>query len=52
VIIDADKVPGRRHLLLLDPEMFRIPFPVAIPREGPSPARGPRPEIPGDVEIR
>jgi Cu+-exporting ATPase len=52
VIIDADKVPGRRHLLLLDPEMFRIPFPVMIPREGPSPVRGSRPEMPNDAEIR
>jgi Cu+-exporting ATPase len=49
VIIDADKVPGRRHLLLLDPEQFRIPFPVALPREGNlPPARGPRPEIPSE----
>jgi regulator of protease activity HflC (stomatin/prohibitin superfamily) len=49
VIIDADRVPGRRHLLLVDPEQFRYPFPVAIPREGtPSPPRSPRPETPGD----
>jgi Cu+-exporting ATPase len=49
VIIDADQVPGRRHLLLIDPEQFRIPFPVAIPRESnPPPARGPRPEIPSE----
>ena len=25
VIVDADKVPGRRHLLLFDPEWFRPP---------------------------
>jgi Cu+-exporting ATPase len=31
VLIDADKVPGRRHLLLLDPEQFRVPVPVLIP---------------------
>jgi Cu+-exporting ATPase len=49
VIIDADKVPGRRHLLLLDPEQFRIPYPIAVPREGNvPPARGPRPEIPSE----
>ncbi|HLJ93251.1 MAG TPA: cation-translocating P-type ATPase family protein [Gemmataceae bacterium] len=53
VIIDADKVPGRRHLLFLDPELFRLPFPFALPREGGSaPARGPRLEMPSDGEIR
>jgi Cu+-exporting ATPase len=28
LIVDADKVPGRRQILLFDPEMFRIPVPV------------------------
>jgi Cu+-exporting ATPase len=53
VIIDADKVPGRRHLLLIDPDQFRFPFPFMMPREGsPSPPRGMRPEVPSDGEIR
>jgi Cu+-exporting ATPase len=36
ILIDADKVPGRRQLLLFDPEQFRIPAPVMVP-----PDRGP-----------
>jgi Cu+-exporting ATPase len=49
VIIDADHVPGRRHLLLIDPEQFRFSFPAGIPREGsPSPPRNPRPEPPNE----
>lgn len=32
VIIDADKVPGRRHLFLLDPAQFRVPVPLMIPQ--------------------
>jgi P-type Cu+ transporter len=28
MIIDADQVPGRRHLLLMDPDQFRVPVPV------------------------
>jgi regulator of protease activity HflC (stomatin/prohibitin superfamily) len=34
MIIDADKVPGRRNLLLLDPEQFRVPIPMLAPRGG------------------
>ncbi|HJT78804.1 MAG TPA: SPFH domain-containing protein, partial [Gemmataceae bacterium] len=35
LIIDADKVPGRRQLLLFDPELFRIPVPVlGMPARG------------------
>jgi Cu+-exporting ATPase len=33
MIVDADKVPGRRQLLLLDPEQFRVPVPVLAPPE-------------------
>jgi regulator of protease activity HflC (stomatin/prohibitin superfamily) len=33
MIIDADKVPGRRNLLLLDPEQFRVPVPMLGPPE-------------------
>jgi Cu+-exporting ATPase len=38
MILDADKVPGRRNLLLVDPEQFRVPVPLLAPRgmrEGP-----------------
>jgi Cu+-exporting ATPase len=28
MIIDADQIHGRRHLLLVDPESFRVPVPV------------------------
>jgi len=65
IIIDADKVPGRRHLLLIDPEQFRLPFPFALPREGspvpPDPKKGTVPlssrgqspfSDPSDGEIR
>jgi HflK protein len=31
VLIDADNVPGRRHLMLFDPDQFRVPVPVLIP---------------------
>jgi Cu+-exporting ATPase len=38
VLVDADKVPGRRHLLLVDPEQFRIPVPMQrLPDRGPPP---------------
>ena len=33
VIIDADKLPGKRHLMLFDPELFRPPPPVLIPSD-------------------
>jgi len=42
MIIDADKVPGRRNLLLLDPEQFRVPVPMLAPRSGrEGPGEGP-----------
>jgi Cu+-exporting ATPase len=31
VLIDADRVPGRRHLMLFDPEQFRVPAPAVMP---------------------
>ncbi len=40
VIVDADKVPGRRHLLLFDPELFRPPPVLLAPGR-----RGPREEM-------
>jgi len=33
VIIDADNVPGRRNLWLLDPEQFRVPVLTVAPPE-------------------
>ncbi|MBY0526500.1 MAG: cation-translocating P-type ATPase family protein [Gemmataceae bacterium] len=41
IIIDADKVPGRRHLFLMDSEWFRPPPPVLIPSDR-TPRRPPR----------
>jgi Cu+-exporting ATPase len=38
LIVDSDRVPGRRQLLLFDPKDFRVPFPVLE-----APERGPRP---------
>ncbi|MSQ96251.1 MAG: cation-translocating P-type ATPase family protein [Gemmataceae bacterium] len=37
LLIDSDKVTGQRNLMLFDPEVFRVPFPVLVPQE-----RGPR----------
>jgi P-type Cu+ transporter len=31
ILIDADQVPGRRQLLLFDPDQFRVPAPVITP---------------------
>jgi Cu+-exporting ATPase len=31
ILVDADKVPGRRQLLLFDPDQFRVPAPVLTP---------------------
>jgi Cu+-exporting ATPase len=45
LIIDADKVPGKRNLLLFDPELFRIPVPMlGTPDRGPMRSRPPRTE--------
>jgi HflK protein len=35
VLIDADKLPGRRHLMLFDPDQFRVPVPIMV-----APAKG------------
>ena len=37
VIIDGEKLPGRRHLLLFDADQFRIPLPMLM-----APERSPR----------
>ena len=41
VIVDADKIAGRRHLLLLDPDQFRVPVPMLMPPDRNPPARAP-----------
>jgi Cu+-exporting ATPase len=48
LLIDADKVPGRRHLLLVDPEQFRIPVPVLGLPDRTQPPRSPRPSRSGE----
>jgi Cu+-exporting ATPase len=40
ILIDADKVPGRRHLFLLDPDALGMPPAMFLPGRGPAP-RGP-----------
>jgi Cu+-exporting ATPase len=47
VVIDADKVPGRRHLLLFDPGEFRVPAPILGPGDR-MPPRSPPPGSPGE----
>jgi Cu+-exporting ATPase len=41
VLIDADRVPGRRHLMLFDPEQFRVPVPILMPPDRNPPPRAP-----------
>jgi Cu+-exporting ATPase len=43
LLLDADNVPGKRHLLLFDPEPVRVPVPALMPSE-----RNPRREMPDD----
>jgi Cu+-exporting ATPase len=43
MIVDADQVPGRRQMLLFDPELFRVPIPMFGPPER-GPAQAPRGE--------
>jgi Cu+-exporting ATPase len=33
LLIDSDKISGRRNLMLFDPEQFRIPFPMLLPQD-------------------
>ena len=35
LLIDSDKVKGGRNLMLFDPEIFRVPFPVLVPQRQP-----------------
>jgi regulator of protease activity HflC (stomatin/prohibitin superfamily) len=41
VIVDSDKVTGRRHLLLVDPDQFRVPVPMLMPPDRNPPPRSP-----------
>jgi Cu+-exporting ATPase len=45
ILVDADKVPGRRQLLLFDPEQVRMPAPMIAP-----PDRGPLRRMSGNDE--
>ncbi|HZZ77861.1 MAG TPA: cation-translocating P-type ATPase family protein [Gemmataceae bacterium] len=48
LLIDSDKVSGKRNLMLFDPELFRVPVPILM-RPDPelrSPLRGPRDDGP------
>ena len=40
-MIDAEKISGRRNLLLLDPDQFRVPVPMFL-----TPDRNPPPRAP------
>jgi P-type Cu+ transporter len=33
LLIDSDKVTGKRNLMLFDPDVFRIPVPILLPRD-------------------
>jgi Cu+-exporting ATPase len=47
VVIDADRVPGRRHLWLLPFEPMAFPFPgMGLPDRAPRPRRAPPPAAP------
>src|SRR5262249_46622861 len=51
IIIDADEVPGRRNLLLLDPESWRLPslLPTKPGRPKPAAPGAPQSSFPGRV---
>jgi hypothetical protein len=36
ILIDTDQMPGRRHLLLFNPEPFQIPAVTGMPERGPA----------------
>jgi Cu+-exporting ATPase len=46
LLVEADKVPGRRQLLLIDPDQFRIPVPLPAGMPDRGPRRGPAEEGP------
>lgn len=33
LLIDSDQIAGKRNLMLFDPEIFRVPFPMFLPQE-------------------
>ncbi|MBL8796298.1 MAG: hypothetical protein JNM56_20530 [Planctomycetia bacterium] len=39
VIVDSPKVPGRRHLMLFDPDWFKAPAPIMLPPDRGMPER-------------
>lgn len=41
ILIDSDKIQGRRQLFLFDPEQLRVPAPMLLPSDRNPPARGP-----------
>jgi Cu+-exporting ATPase len=41
VLVDAEKLPGRRNLLLLDPDLLRVPVPMFMPPDRNIPDRSP-----------
>jgi Cu+-exporting ATPase len=41
VLVDADKITGRRHLMLFDPDQFRVPVPMLLPADRNLPPRAP-----------
>jgi hypothetical protein len=41
ILIDSDKIMGRRQLLLFDPEQLRAPLPMFLPQDRNPPPRGP-----------
>jgi hypothetical protein len=41
ILIDADKIQGRRQLFVFDPEQLRVPVPMLLPSDRNPPARAP-----------
>lgn len=41
ILIDADKLLGRRQLMLFDPDQLRVPAPMFLPQDRNPPPRGP-----------
>jgi len=46
IIIDAEKIPGKRNFLLFDPDQLKMPMPMFVPDRGPMRQRSSRPDIP------
>ena len=41
ILIDSDKIHGRRQLMLFDPDQLRVPVPMLLPPDRNPPARAP-----------